>query len=615
MKLNRESKLLIGLGVAVSILVVKLFNIQIIDDKYKMDAANNSMVYTTVYPTRGIIYDRNGKILVGNQVAYDLMVTPREVTEFDTLTLARVLDVTPEFIRNKMKEYTKNRRNIGWQSVVMLRKIPQETYMRFSEIAYRFPGFKGQARSIREYPYNAGGNLLGYVSEVDKRYLERHPGEYKAGDYAGKTGLEAAREKELRGEKGHTIWLRNSRNRIESRYKDGEMDKEAVPGKNIVTTIDAELQNYGQKLMRNKVGSLVAIEPSTGEILAMVSSPGINVDILADIGKHYPKIARNPYKPMFNRAVQAPYPPGSVFKLVNALIALQEGIITPRTEYPCSMGYHFGNGKYKVGCHDHDSPVDLDFSIMTSCNAYYCYVFRELLENGKYGNVGESLDKWREYVASFGFGHKLGSDFPAELGGFIPTSEYYDRYYGKKRWKATAVISMAIGQGEIGCTPLHLANLCATIANRGHYYIPHIVKDSEGVEIDPKYHEKNYTLVDTVHFHKIINGMYKAVNSDFGSGATASIAAVPGLEICGKTGTAQNPHGDDHSVFACFAPRENPKIAVVAYIENGGFGSSYAAPIASLLTEMYLNHEISPERKDLEHRMTSANLMHKVRAK
>lgn len=615
MKLNRESKLLIGLGAAVGILLIKLFNIQIIDDKYKMDAANNSMVYTTIYPTRGIIYDRNGKILVGNQVAYDLMVTPREVTEFDTLALARVLEVTPDFIRTKMKEYTKNRKSIGWQSVVMLRKLPQETYMRFSEIAYRFPGFKGQARSIREYPYNAGGNLLGYVSEVDKKYLERHPGEYKAGDYAGKTGLEAAREKELRGEKGHTIWLRNSRNRIESRYKDGEMDKEAVPGKNIVTTIDAELQNYGQKLMRNKVGSLVAIEPSTGEILAMVSSPGINVDILSDIGKHYSKIAKNPYKPMFNRAVQAPYPPGSVFKLVNALIALQEGIITPRTEYPCSMGYHFGNGKYKVGCHDHDSPVDLDFSIMTSCNAYYCYVFRELLENGKYGNVGESLDKWREYVASFGFGHKLGSDFPAELGGFIPTSEYYDRYYGKKRWKATAVISMAIGQGEIGCTPLHLANLCATIANRGHYYIPHIVKDSEGVEIDPKYHEKNYTLVDTVHFHKIINGMYKAVNSDFGSGATASIAAVPGLEICGKTGTAQNPHGNDHSVFACFAPRENPKIAVVAYIENGGFGASYAAPIASLLTEMYLNHEISPERKDLEHRMTSANLMHKVKAK
>lgn len=615
MKVNREIKLLIGLGAAVGILLVKLFNIQIIDNKYKMDAANNSMVYTTIYPTRGIIYDRNGKILVGNQVAYDLMVTPKEVGEFDTLTLARVLEVSPDFIREKMKEYKKNRRNIGWQSVVMLRKIPQETYMRFAEIAYRFPGFKGQARSIREYPYNAGGNLLGYVAEVDKKYLERHPDEYKVGDYAGKTGLEAAREKELRGEKGYTIWLRNSRNRIESRYKDGEMDKEAVPGNNIVTTIDAELQNYGQKLMKNKVGSLIAIEPSTGEILAMVSSPGINVDVLSDIGKHYSKIAKNPYKPMFNRAVQASYPPGSVFKLVNALIALQEGVITPRTKHPCSMGYHFGNGKYKVGCHSHESPVDLDFSIMTSCNAYYCIAFRELLENGKYGTVAESLDKWNEYVSSFGFGQKLGSDFPAERGGFIPKSTYFDRFHGKKRWTATAVISMAIGQGEVGCTPLHLANLCATIANRGHYYIPHIVKDSEGVEIDPKYHEKHYTLIDTVHFPKIINGMYKAVNSDFGSGATASIAAVPGLEICGKTGTAQNPHGDDHSVFACFAPRENPKIAVIAYIENGGFGASYAAPIASLLTEMYLNHEISPERKDLEHRMMTANLMHKVRIK
>ena len=615
MKVNREIKLLIGLGAAVGILLVKLFNIQIIDNKYKMDAANNSMVYTTIYPTRGIIYDRNGKILVGNQVAYDLMVTPKEVGEFDTLTLARVLEVSPDFIREKMKEYKKNRRNIGWQSVVMLRKIPQETYMRFAEIAYRFPGFKGQARSIREYPYNAGGNLLGYVAEVDKKYLERHPDEYKVGDYAGKTGLEAAREKELRGEKGYTIWLRNSRNRIESRYKDGEMDKEAVPGNNIVTTIDAELQNYGQKLMKNKVGSLIALEPSTGEILAMVSSPGINVDVLSDIGKHYSKIAKNPYKPMFNRAVQASYPPGSVFKLVNALIALQEGVITPRTKHPCSMGYHFGNGKYKVGCHSHESPVDLDFSIMTSCNAYYCIAFRELLENGKYGTVAESLDKWNEYVSSFGFGQKLGSDFPAERGGFIPKSTYFDRFHGKKRWTATAVISMAIGQGEVGCTPLHLANLCATIANRGHYYIPHIVKDSEGVEIDPKYHEKHYTLIDTVHFPKIINGMYKAVNSDFGSGATASIAAVPGLEICGKTGTAQNPHGDDHSVFACFAPRENPKIAVIAYIENGGFGASYAAPIASLLTEMYLNHEISPERKDLEHRMMTANLMHKVRVK
>lgn len=613
MKLNRENKLLIGLCAAAGILIAKLFSIQIIDDKYKMDADNNSMVYSVTYPTRGIIHDRNGNILVGNKVAYDIVVTPREVEEFDTLALAKALDVSPDFIYDKMAEYQKKRKSIGWQSVVMLKKVPQETYMRFAEISYRFPGFKGQARSIREYPYNAGGNLLGYVTEVDAKYLEKHPDEYAVGDYAGKTGIEAAREQELKGEKGYSIWLRNSRNKIESRYKDGEMDQDAVPGKDITTTIDAELQHYGQELMKNKVGSLVAIEPSTGEILAMISSPGIDVDILADIGKHYSNIASDPYKPMFNRAVQAPYPPGSVFKLVNGLIGLQEGVVKPETEYPCKMGYHFG--KHKLGCHQHRSPIDMEESIMMSCNAYYCYIFRDLLENGKYGGVAESLDKWNEYVKSFGFGQPLGSDFPSELGGLIPNSAYYDKWYGKRRWRATTIISMSIGQGEIGCTPLHMANLCATIANRGYYITPHIIKDSKEVTIDPKYKEKKYTMVDQKHFETIIKGMYRAVNSPFGSGATASIAAVDGLEICGKTGTAQNPHGDDHSVFICFAPMDNPKIAVAAYIENGGFGASYAAPIASLLTEMYLNKEIGASRKELEKRMKNSNLLHKAKKK
>ena len=612
MTLNRENKLLIGLCVAAGILIVKLFGIQILDDKYKMDADNNSMVYSVIYPTRGIIHDRNGNILVGNKVAYDIIVTPREIQEFDTLGLAKALDVSPDLIREKMAEYKKNRRRIGWQSVVMLKKIPQETYMRFAEVAYRFPGFKGQARSIREYPYNAGGNLLGYVTEVDARYLKKHP-EYVSGDYAGKSGIEAARENELKGEKGYSIWLRNSRNRIESRYEDGEMDRDAVPGKDITTTIDAELQNYGQELMKNKVGSLVAIEPSTGEILAMISSPGIDVDMLADIGQHYSEIASDPYKPMFNRAVQAYYPPGSVFKLVNGLIGMQEGVVTPNTHYSCKLGYHFG--KSKLGCHAHKSPIDLQESIMMSCNAYYCYILRDLLENGKNGSIAESLDKWNEYVKSFGFGKKLGSDFPAELSGFIPNSAYYDKWYGKRRWKATTVISLSIGQGEIGCTPLHMANLCATIANRGYYITPHIIKDSEEVTIDPKYKEKNYTMVDEKHFETVVGGMYRAVNSGFGSGATASIAAVEGLDICGKTGTSQNPHGDDHSVFICFAPKDNPKIAVAAYVENGGFGASYAAPLASLLTEMYLNKEISDKRKPLEDRMKNSNLLHKVKVK
>ena len=613
MKLNRENKLLIGLCTAAVILIAKLFSIQILEDKYKMSAENNTMVYATIYPTRGIINDRNGNILVGNKVAYDLMVTPKEVEPFDTLALCEVLDITPEFVREKMDEFYRNRRRIGYQSVVMIKQIPPETYMKFAELAYKFPGFRGQARSIREYPFNAGGNLLGYVSEVNAKYIENHPGEYKSGDYAGMTGIEAAREAELRGEKGYNIWLRNSRNKIESRYRDGELDKEAVPGDDIMTTIDAELQRYGQMLMANKVGSLVAIEPSTGEILTLVSSPGIDVDQLANIGQHYNAISTDPYKPMFNRAVQASYPPGSVFKLVNGLIGLQEEVFTPNTLYPCSMGYHFGRNK--LGCHAHKSPLNFEESIMMSCNAYYCYVLRSLLENPKYASIDEAMDKWNEYVKSFGFGQKLGSDFPSELGGNIPDSKYYNRVYRKGGWKATTVISLSIGQGEIGCTPLHLANLCATIANRGFYYTPHIIKDSDNVTIDPKYKEKNYTMVDTAHFHKVIGGMYKAVNSGYGSGGTASVAAVEGLDICGKTGTAQNPHGNDHSVFICFAPRDNPKIAVAAYVENGGFGATWAAPIASLLTEKYLNGEISKDRKSLEERMLAGNLLDRVKVK
>ena len=613
MKLNRENKLIIGLCTAAAILIAKLFSIQILEDKYKLSAENNTMVYATIYPTRGIIHDRNGNILVGNKVAYDLMVTPKEVEPFDTLALCEVLDITPEFVREKMDEFHRNRRRIGYQSVVMMKQIPPETFMKFAEVAYKFPGFRGQARSIREYPFNAGGNLLGYVSEVNAKYIENNPGEYKAGDYAGMTGIEAAREKELRGEKGYNIWLRNSRNRIESRYKDGEMDKEAVPGDDITTTIDAELQRYGQMLMANKVGSLVAIEPSTGEILTLVSSPGIDVDQLANIGQHYAEISNDPYKPMFNRAVQASYPPGSVFKLVNGLIGLQEEVFTPQTQYPCNMGYHFGRNK--LGCHAHKSPLTFEESIMMSCNAYYCYVLRNLLENPKYGSIDEAMDKWNEYVKSFGFGQKLGSDFPSELGGNIPDSKYYNRVYRKGGWKATTVISLSIGQGEIGCTPLHLANLCATVANRGFYYTPHIIKDSDNVTIDPKYKERNYTMVDTTHFHKVIGGMYRAVNSGYGSGGTASVAAVEGLDICGKTGTAQNPHGNDHSVFICFAPRDNPKIAVAAYVENGGFGATWAAPIASLLTEKYLNGEISQDRKALEERMLSGNLLDRVNVK
>ena len=607
---GRHIRLFIGLGIAVLLLLGKVFSIQILENRYKEDADRNSTIYETIYPTRGVIYDRNGQILVGNKVAYDILVSPREVQAFDTLALATVLDVEPSFIRARLQEYERRKSSIGFQSVTMLRTVPAETYMRFDEVKYRFPGFKGQVRGIRDYPVNAGGNLLGYVSEVNQDYIDRHPGEYRSGDYAGMTGIEAAREEDLRGEKGYHIYLRNSRNQIEQPYKDGAEDKEAVPGHDIVTTIDAQLQQYGQELMQNKVGSIVAIEPSTGEILALVSSPGIDVEQLADIGKHYNDIVSNPYKPMYNRAVQASYPPGSVFKLVNGLIGLQEGTLQPSYMYPCSQGYHFGAG-HKLGCHSHKSPINMEESIMMSCNAYYCYVLKNILDNKKYPSVADALDAWHEYVESFGFGRKLGSDFPAELAGSIPTSKTYNKAYGRGRWNSTTVISLSIGQGEILATPMHLANLCATIANRGHYYIPHIVKASEGVEIEPRFTEKQYTKVDTVHFTKLIRGMWRAVNSGAGMGGTAWVAHIDSLDVCGKTGTAQNPRGADNSVFICFAPMDNPKIAIAAYVENGGFGATYAAPIASLMVEKYLKGEV--KRKALEEQMKSRDLMSRVK--
>ena len=612
MDLSRKNKLLIGLGAATAILLAKLFSIQIVHDEYKISSDNNSMVYETIYPTRGIIYDRNGEIMVGNKTAYDIIVTPREVKAFDTLALAAALDVDVQFIRDRMAYYRRYRSTIGYQSQTMIKQVPPQTYMKFAEIQYKFPGFKGQIRSIRDYPVDAGGNLLGYVSEVDADYLKQHPGEYRSGDYIGRTGIEAAREKELRGVKGYHVYLRDSHNQIQTAYNDGEMDVEAIPGNDIVTTIDATLQNYGQQLMQNKVGSVVAIEPKTGEILAMVSSPGISVDQLADIGQHYNDLINDPYRPMFNRTVMASYPPGSVFKLVNGLIGLEEGVLQPSDRYPCSHGFPYGNGR-RLGCHGHTSPLALLDAIATSCNGYFCYVFRNILENKKYDSIQDAFDKWREYVLSFGFGRKLGSDFPSELGGNIPTSAYYNKAYGRKGWRFQTIISLSIGQGEIGVTPLQIANLCATVANRGWYIIPHIIKDSENVSIEDKYRERQYTLVDTTNFKKVIDGMYMAVNGGGSAGGTAFAAAIPGLDVCGKTGTAQNPRGADNSVFICFAPKDDPKIAIAAYIENAGFGATWACPIASLMVEKYLTGDIRPERKYVEDRILQADLMSRVK--
>lgn len=601
--MEKKNVLIIGLLAVGLILIAQLFNLQILKDEYKITAENNAFKYITRYPVRGLILDRNGNILVGNKNTYDIMVTPIEVEEFDTLQFCSIFDLDTAFVNDKFKEYKKYRRKIGYRTLTFLKNVSNIQYSIFLEKAWKFPGFSVVSRTSRNYPFAAGANLFGYVTEVDQEFLKKNP-DYRSGDYVGASGMEKSYENVLKGEKGYSILLRDVHNRIQSSYEDGAYDKAAVPGKDIISTIDGHLQQYGEELMQNKVGSLVAIEPSTGEILALVSSPGIDIGQLANISKHYKEIVSDPYKPMFNRAVMSAYPPGSVFKLVNGLIALQEGVITPETRYNCNMGYHYGNRK--LGCHAHPSPTNLTQSIMMSCNAYYCYAFKATLENRKYNSISDAFNNWREMVMSFGFGHKLGSDFPAELGGTLPTTSTYDKIHGKNRWKANSIISLSIGQGEIGATPLHLANLAATLANRGYYYIPHLVKDSPGSPIDSRFKKRNYTLVDTSHFHKVIEGMYLAVNAAPGTGGTARLAHVEGLEICGKTGTAQNPHGKDNAVFICFAPRENPKIAIAAYIENAGFGGTWAAPIASLLAEKYINGEIS--RPDLEKRMKETNL-------
>ncbi|MDD2491182.1 MAG: penicillin-binding transpeptidase domain-containing protein, partial [Bacteroidales bacterium] len=523
---SKKNLLIIGLLIVAIVMVLQLFNLQILDEQYKITASNNAFRYDVRYPARGIIFDRNGNILVGNQTAYDIMITPYEIKDLDTADLCSIFDLNIEDVRKTLADYRKNRRRIGYQSLPFVKQVSPEQYSVFLEKAYKFNGFSAIPRTIRDYPYNACGNLLGYISEADSTFLRKNP-EYRRGDYIGRTGIELSYEGILKGEKGYNIFLRDVHNKVKSSFSEGEYDKDAVPGKNIVASIDAELQQYVEMLMQNKVGSVVAIEPSTGEILTLVSSPGLEVSKLASINKYYNEIVNDPLKPMFNRAVMSPYPPGSVFKLVNGLIALQEGVIDTATTYPCNMGYKVGRG---IACHAHPSPTNLTTSIMMSCNAYYANAFRLIIDNPAYPNVTSAFEKWREYVKSFGFGLKLGSDLPGEQGGVLPSTEGYDKIHGKDRWKSLSIISLSIGQGELGTTPLHLANLAATIANRGYYHTPHIIKNAEDTILNQSFSERHYTMVDTSNFKKIIEGMYLAVNAPPGSGATAWRVAVPGLD-------------------------------------------------------------------------------------
>jgi penicillin-binding protein 2 len=590
---NRRYLIMALVFVAAVVLLVRLFYIQIIDTTYRTSAENNVLRHIIQYPARGLVYDRNGELIVYNQAAYDLLVIPIQTSAFDTTRFNEILGITMDDFRSRMKAAISYSRRAP---SVFLKMISSETYGILQEELYKFPGFYVQARTLRKYTRPVAAHLLGYVGEVDDKLIARDK-YYRAGDYIGISGIEKSYEEQLRGQNGVNIFLVDVHNNIKGSYADGRYDTTAVPGTNLYSTIDLNLQEYGEKLMHNKTGSIVALEPSTGEILALVSSPSYDPSLL--VGRvrsdNFAKLQSDTIKPLFDRALMASYPPGSTFKIMNGLIGLQEGVIRPSSLFSCSNGYHAG--PITVGCHSHRSPLNLPEAVMMSCNAWFCNAFRSILENKNYPSIQDAFDHWRNYLITFGFGNKLGIDLPNELPGFVPARSYYDRYYGKDRWKALTVISLAIGQGEIGATPLQMANMVAVIANRGFFYIPHIIKKigEDGVPA-PIYTRKYITGISPENFEPVIEGMEGAVNG--GEGATARGARLDSIIICGKTGTAQNPHGKDHSIFVAFAPKDDPQIAIAVYVENAGFGSTFAAPIASLMIEKYMTGRI--KRKYLE---------------
>ncbi|WP_282015300.1 penicillin-binding protein 2 [Marinifilum flexuosum] len=595
----------------VLIFMIKLFNLQIVDDSYKLSAENNSQRQVTQYPARGLIYDRNGELLVYNQAVYDVMIIPRQVKRFDTLDFCKLLGIEK---LDAIKKLEKAKNYSNRRASVFLKQLSSEQYAVLQEKLYKFPGFFVQPRTLRKYPRQSAAHALGYLNEVNNKEIKADS-YYSQGDYIGKSGIELTYEKDLRGEKGKKIYWVDVYNRIKGSYRDGKFDKQPISGNDLISTLDIDLQEYGELLMQNKKGGIVALEPSTGEILAKISSPGYDPEMLVGrvMSKNYRALVQNDsLKPLFDRTLMAQYPPGSIFKMVNALIGLQEKVINPFTRFECHSGYHVGS--FTMGCHAHVSPLDLRSSIMHSCNAYYANTFRYIVESPKFGSVNNGYDVWRNHVMSFGLGERLGTDLPNELRGGIPTLKYYLKKYRRKNLRALNMISISIGQGELLITPLQMANMCAAIANRGHYYTPHIIK-SIGKEkgVDEKFTVKHETSIDSSYFSSVIDGMEMVVTG--GAGSTGGLAAVPGIRVCGKTGTVQNAHVKDHSVFVAFAPRENPKIAILVYVENGVWGSRYGAPIAGLMIEKYIRGEISDSKRWIEKRMIEADLINQSEEK
>lgn len=588
-----ENRKFVVVGIVLAIIVVfigRLFSLQVLEDKYKEHADSNAFLNKTVYPSRGVMYDRTGKLLVSNQPAYDVMVCMRSVKDLDTLAFCQSLGITKEFFDKRMADVKNRRLNPGYSSYtdqLFLSQLTAEDFAMFQEQLYKFSGFSIQRRTIRQYNYPVAGHLFGDLGEVSKKDIAKD-GYYVQGDFIGKQGIESYYEKQLRGEKGKEVLLRDAYGRVKGAYMDGHMDVAPIPGKNLTLSLDIELQALAERLLQNKIGSVVAIEPSTGEVLCMASSPTFDPQMLVGRkrGENHRLLSQDKQKPLLNRAIMGTYPPGSTFKTSQALTYLQEGIITPETQFPCALGFkHKG---LRVGCHAHSSPIPLVPSLATSCNSYYCWGLYRMIGADKYGSSQAALTCWKDHMVAMGFGYRLGIDLPGEARGFIPNEGTYNKVYGKS-WNGLTIISISIGQGEVTLTPLQIANLGATIANRGYYIPPHIVKEVQGEALDSLYTTRKYTMVEKRHYETVVQGMRAAVLN-----GTCVGANLPDIEVCGKTGTAQN-RGKDHSAFMGFAPMNNPKIAVAVYVENGGYGAVYGVPIGALIMEKYLTGTLSEE--------------------
>ena len=591
--------------VLVIIFIIRLFNLQVADSKYKEYADSNAFLRKTVYPSRGIIYDRDGRLVVYNQPAYDVMLIPRDVKEFDTIDFCRTINITPEQLVKRFADMKDRRLNPGYSSYspqTLITHLSAEEYGRLQEKLYRFPGFYIQKRILRQYNYDCAAHVLGNIREVSPTDIERD-GYYSRGDYTGDLGVEKSYERFLRGEKGAEVLIRDAYGKIQGRYDDGAHDRAAISGKNLKLSLNIELQQYAESLMVNKKGAVVAIEPSTGEILCMVSAPTFKPSKLVgrQRGANYKELTRDLDRPLFDRSMQAAYPPGSTFKPANGLILLQEGIITPGTAYPCSHG--FISGRLKLGCHSHAAPLALKPALQTSCNAYFCWGFKAMIDRkSRYGSPAEAFEVWKNHLVSMGYGYKLGVDLPGESRAYIPNAKTYNKAYGEGHWSANTIISVSIGQGEILATPLQIANLSATIANRGWFITPHVVKEIQDTVLPEQFVNPRFPTVDARYYDDVAEGMRMAV-----TGGTCRLANLPDIEVCGKTGTAQNPHGRDHSAFMGFAPYHEPKIAVAVYVENAGFGAAFGVPIGSLIIEKYLKGKIADDRKYLEERMLQSS--------